>query len=187
MSFLQNALELPIINFKKIRSEATISSEIIPLTRKTHDFKKFVTIGEIVKLTKNGTWNQKDFQADTAGAKKIVWGPQYVGIINKFKSALENKIKEASSSNKNSTRIVYSYVLKHLDQAPFYIKNTPQSTMERKINDKLQETWSVLLHNYIIPHYTQNQQQSETKKQAIESERQKMIVKHQQDVDMETD
>jgi hypothetical protein len=57
--------------------------------------------------------------------------------------------------------------------------------MERKINDKLQETWNTLMQNYIIPFYNQNQSISANKKQVIADEKKHMIDLHHQDMDVD--
>lgn len=185
--FLKRVLELPHIDLEKLIAENKYATDdIIPITRKNHLVKKFITIGELAKMTTGGVWSQEDFLERSSGAKKILWGPQYVGIIEKFKTALRNKVKEASKSNKKSTQIVYSYILEHLDQAPFYIKTTSQlSTMEKKINDKLQETWNILMQNYIIPFYNTNRTISDNKKEKIQNDRKHMIDMHHQDMDID--
>jgi hypothetical protein len=131
--------ELPTLDISDIQHRDTT---LFPVYKEREVIKRFVTMKELL----HG-------EPIPEQAKKVLFGPAYIPILNQFKKGLNKKVTEATDE---TTKDVFSFIMDNIQDGPFVIKRLEElikSGNGTKVDEikykKFKAAWEKLINTYI--------------------------------------
>lgn len=171
-AYLMQLLQLPDIELKTLHEQEMNNLVPLGLDRHKKHEKKLMYGSELA---------QGIPIPDTA--THIYWGPQYTKLLSKFKNALAEKVNNSSN---DETRLVYDFIIEHIEQAPFEIKRLENIlatqkhlVIDRKKLNKLKSVWNQLL-GLITKHYKRLEEKKRESLKDYHSEQERVRKRRQE-------
>jgi hypothetical protein len=162
--------KLMFLNCNAVIQSLTPANERLDLTKKIGvEEIEYIPIGVKKEIVRTIVYSKDVLSGNIPEtAEKVIWGPLYQGIIQKYKMEISNKIANAKTQ---ITKDVYNYVLNNLEQAPIELKNRKNNSkiQNKKVAEKGLERLKIVFDSML--------EDIKTKQSDIEKERQESLLK----------